>query len=105
MSDLAVVEGSDPHEDAASDRHVELACGVEPALHLERPEPGGPAGCTSNVGAIARKLAAHNDARNHGPDRDEGVGVGRIGYGILIGHEPACAVTLAVIGIEVDIAH
>ncbi len=53
MSDLAVVEGGDPHEDATSDGHVKLACGVEPAFHLERPEAGGPAGRRSNVGAIA----------------------------------------------------
>jgi hypothetical protein len=53
MSDLAVVESCDPHEDAAFDRHVKLACCVEPAFHLERPEAGGPAGRTSNVGAIA----------------------------------------------------
>ena len=53
MSDLAVVESGDPHEDAGLDRHVKLACGVEPASHLERPEAGGPAGCASNVGTVA----------------------------------------------------
>ena len=45
MSDLAVIERRDPHGDAGSDRHVEFACGVEPALHLERPigrRPSGP---------------------------------------------------------------
>jgi len=43
VSDLTVIEGSDPHEHAASQRHVKLALGIETARDLERPMPGRPA--------------------------------------------------------------
>ena len=53
MSDLAVIEGCDPHEDAGPDRHVVGAAGVEAARHFQRPVAGGPAGRASHVRAIA----------------------------------------------------
>src|SRR5262245_32016361 len=53
MSDLAVVESGDPHEDAVSDRHVKFTGRVEPPLHFERPVAGSPACRASNVGAVA----------------------------------------------------
>src|ERR1700730_17168542 len=65
MPDLAVIEGRDPHESAALQRHVVLAVGVELARHLERPVPAGPARRTAHVGAVAGEVACEDHTRQH----------------------------------------
>ena len=64
MSDLTVIEGRNPHEDAGLDRNVVFAVGIETARHFQRPVSGSPARRAADVGAIAGKFAGDDDARN-----------------------------------------
>src|SRR6516165_12147305 len=105
MSDLAVIEGRNPHEDAGLDRHVVFAVGVKTPRDFQSPVPGGPAGRASHVRAIACKFARDDDTGNNRADRDAGVRFHRIRNRLRFGHEPACVVLLAMIWIEIDITH
>src|SRR5579872_1677284 len=105
VPDLAVIEGRDTHENAALDRHVKLAVGIEASRDLERPVAGGPSRRASNVGAIARKLSRQDDPGNDSADRYPTVQLHRIRLGFRLGHEPARAVALADFRIEIDGSH
>src|SRR5437763_13516468 len=100
VPDLAVIKGRHPHEDAALQRHVVLAAGIELARHFERPVPAGPARRAADVGAVAGELAGENHARQHGALRDQPVELRSGGNRFGFGDEPARALALAEVWVE-----
>src|SRR5258708_31891977 len=89
MADLCVIEGSNAHECAGSDRHIVTALHLQAAHDLQRPTPGSPPPDAADVGAIARKLTRDDDARDDRPFGNVPIELGRIWHRLLLGHVPA----------------
>src|ERR1700730_15889559 len=78
MPDLTVIKGREPDADSSLKRNIVFAVGVEAAAQLHGPVPGGPAGRTSDVGAITREFAGDDDSWNNRPHRDRDILLRRI---------------------------
>lgn len=102
VTDLAVIESRDAHEDAVTDWNVVRASGIEPARHLERPSSSRPARGATNIGTITCVITGDNDPRNDSANGNLGAELARIRYRFFLGHEPPCAIGLAMVGIKIN---